>query len=553
MPKIGLEIHQRLKGKLFCRCKYDEQPFRHEIRRRFTISRSEVGDIDLAAKLEIEKNKDILYRWNNSHACLVELDEEPPLSPDPKSLETASSIARSFNMTIFPKAMFMRKIVVDGSNTSGFQRTALVAIDGKIETSKGPIGIQTLCVEEESAAILEESPHYRAYGLNRLGITLLEIATTPDIKDGEHAKEVAQKIGLTLRMHPYVERGLGTIRQDLNISVEGGARVEIKGAQELDMIPAWVENEIQRQKDLIALIQELKEKNLFNIPEEIIEITEHLRGAGGFVGKAIERGERAFALRFPGYKGVFARKVGKRRYGSELADYARLAGVKGLIHSDEASKYNIDLSNVLGDGWVFVIAPLEQAKKALSYVLYRAKMDYVPEETRKALPDGSSQFMRPLPGAARMYPETDIEIFEMPEAPPVPTMEEKLQELKQDLNEELARRMLTNHRLYLYEELKEKVEPKIVAVTLEDTLISLRRETGKEPTDDQIRKVLLLYAQGKLTKRGIKEALKRLMEKKPIDDLYKFPKEKVEELKKELPPKEIIKRYPFNVEPSELF
>ncbi len=555
MPKIGLEIHQRLKGKLFCRCKYDEKEFQHEIKRRFTVSRAETGEIDLAAKLEVEKEKDIFYKWNNSHACLVELDEEPPLSPDRESIKTAVSIAKTFNMTIFPRIIFMRKIVVDGSNTSGFQRTALVAIDGTIKSSKGDVGIQTLCVEEESAGILNENMLSRTYGLNRLGVTLLEIATTPNIKDGEHAKEVAKTIGMTLRMHPYVERGLGTIRQDLNISVEGGARVEIKGAQELDMIPKWVDTEIERQKDLIALIKELKERDLYRFDEKIYDVSEHVRDLENFIGRAVKNGERALLLKFPGYKGIFGRKIGGRRYGSELADYAKLAGVKGLIHVDEAPKYGLEgLGDKIGaDGWVLVVGPIDRARKALEYVLLRAKMDYVPEETRKALPDGSSQFMRPLPGAARLYPETDIEIIETPDAEKVPSMDEKLRELEQILNKELAERILANRRLYLFEELKNEVEPKVVAVTLEDTLTSIRRELGEEPSDDVIRKALMLYKDGTITKRAIKEVIKRLMKGKGIKDLEKFSKEKIEELKKEMDVKEIIKKYPLNVEPAELF
>lgn len=538
---IGLEIHQRLKWKLFCNCKFENLEPKHKIERMLNLGKSELSEVDLAADLETKKRKKNIYIWNKE--CLVELDEEPPHLPNKESLEAAVAVAKRFNMHIFNKIKFMRKIVVDGSNTSGFQRTALIAVDGYINLDNKTYGIDTLCLEEESADLVESTSEYNIYNLNRLGISLLEISTSPVIKTGIEAMKVAEYIGLTLRLSKYVERGIGTIRQDLNVSVDGGARVEIKGAQELEMIPIWIDNEIERQKDLLSLLPYLKP-----VEYNPIEVTSMLKNNQSFIGKKIEKGEKAYIINFPNYEGIFIRKVGKRRYGSELSDYAKLAGVNGIIHSDEASKYGIDIPG----SWVMVIASEEKAKEALKYVVWRANMNYIPKETRRALKDGSTEFIRPLPSSARMYPETDIPTITLDlTVQPIDSLDDKLDQLKKELNDELANRLIRNRKLYLYEELKH-IDPKVVAITIEDVYTSIRREIQKEPSDDHIRFVLNLYKENKITKKAIKEVLKRILQEKDYSDLIKFDKEKIKELLKQYSKIELLKKYPYNIDPLEI-
>ncbi len=252
--KCGLEIHQQLDGKkLFCSCAteiVDGKPYL-TFTRKLRTTAGESGEIDVAAAAEMAKGKYFVYNFYDSSNCLVDMDEEPPHSVNQDALKVALTVASLLNMKIVDEIQFMRKIVIDGSNVSGFQRTALVARNGFVETSKGKISIPTLCLEEEAAKAVEKTKEYDIYNISRLGIPLLEIATSADIKDPEHAKETAEKIGLILRSVQGMKRGIGTIRQDVNVSIKSGARTEIKGFQEFKLIPKVIESEINRQLELI--------------------------------------------------------------------------------------------------------------------------------------------------------------------------------------------------------------------------------------------------------------------------------------------------------------
>ena len=323
--KCGLEIHQQLDTKkLFCNCpsvlRQDEPDFK--IKRKLHAVAGESGEVDVAAKYQTSLDKSFIYEGYKNTNCLVELDESPPTLLNEESLKIALQVAILLNAKIFPLTQIMRKTVVDGSNTSGFQRTVLIARDGFVETKYGKVGIDSICLEEDSARKVEPSyaslaklgkasrfPHEFGkeedsvriignrenevvYRLDRLGIPLVEIATSPDIKNPEQAKEVAMHIGKILRKCK-VKRGIGTIRQDVNVSIKKGARIELKGVQKPELIEKSVEMEAKRQLKLI-----------------------------------------------------------------------------------------------------------EEKKKVIS-------------EVRKVLPSGESEFLRPMPGAARMYPETDLPLLKI--------------------------------------------------------------------------------------------------------------------------------------------
>lgn len=252
--RCGLEIHQQLEGKkLFCNCptlNSDKEANIH-VERRLKSVAGETGEKDIAAEFEMVKNRKFIYESSSEDTCLVEYDEEPPHEINAEALETAIKIALLLNAKIVDEIQVMRKTVVDGSNVSGFQRTALVAMDGFIETSMGKVHIPTICLEEEAAQKLEEKEDYAKYKLDRLGIPLIEIATSADIKSPEHAKEAAGYMGMVLRSIEGVKRGLGTIRQDVNISIEKGARTEIKGFQDLKSIPKVIGYEVKRQLEAV--------------------------------------------------------------------------------------------------------------------------------------------------------------------------------------------------------------------------------------------------------------------------------------------------------------
>jgi glutamyl-tRNA(Gln) amidotransferase subunit E len=424
--RCGLEIHQQLEGKkLFCNCPtliVDEKTEKPTIlvRRRLKAVIGETGAIDSAALHEEERGKAFLYGYYPGSCCLVDLDEEPPHPINRDALKTSFIVAKLLNANSVDEVQVMRKTVVDGSNTTGFQRTALIAMNGHIKTSDGEVSIPTLCIEEDAAKIVDRKADADEYNLSRLGIPLIEIATGPDIKTPELARETAEKLGLILRSTGKCKRGLGTIRQDVNISIKGGARIEIKGAQDLRMIAKLVEIEAGRQVILLKLREEIES---CKVGREFSDLSDIFRSTESKVIKsALEKDGVVFGIKLPNFLGFIGREIQPgKRLGTEFSDYAKTkAGVGGIFHSDELPNYGItaeyigkirkELKCSAKDGFVIVADTKEKAKKALSAVAMRAEMvfDGIPEEVRKANADGTSTYMRPMPGGARMYPETDV-------------------------------------------------------------------------------------------------------------------------------------------------
>jgi len=439
--KCGLEIHAQLEGqKLFCQCETsirDDEP-NFTIKRNLRAVAGEAGDIDIAALKEVEKGKHFVYEGYQDSTCLVELDETPPFPINPEALHAALQIAKITSMRVVDEVHVMRKTVVDGSNTSGFQRTALIARNGSIPTSLGPVRTATLCAEEDACRIIRHEKDFTVYRLDRLGIPLLEIATEADIQTPEHCLEAAERIGLLVRSTGKAKRGLGTIRQDVNVSIRGGTRIEIKGAQELKMLPTLVEYEALRQQNLLIIRDELAKRNAKPITAEIIDITPLFAKSESKVIKDNNHNNGVvLGLKLPEFTGLLGKEVQSgRRLGTEMSDRAKvLAGVGGIFHSDELPKYGITQeevdtvrktlgANTAHDAFVLVAAGKEKALHALRAVVERANdaLQGVPKEVRKAHDDGTSSYLRPMPGAARMYPETDI--------PTIPIAKELLDTIK---------------------------------------------------------------------------------------------------------------------------
>ncbi|MHB8584846.1 MAG: Glu-tRNA(Gln) amidotransferase subunit GatE [Thermoplasmatota archaeon] len=443
---VGLEIHQQLDTpKLFCSCRGDlVEEVDLDFRRNLRPTSSELGEVDRAALAEARRGRSFRYEAPGPTACLVEMDEEPPHSMTGPALDAALEVSLLLGMRPVDEVHVMRKIVIDGSNTSGFQRTSLLATGGAIETSGGRIGIATLCLEEDAARKIGEEGGLVTYRLDRLGIPLVEIATDPDIHTPEVAREAAEAIGLALRSTGKVKRGLGTIRQDLNVSIPRGARVEIKGVQELRLLPLAVAWEARRQEHLLHTQSDLAKRgaSAADLDRALIDITDLLRATESKVVRpAIDQGGVVLALALPRFGGLIgAAQKDAPRLGRELADYAIVAaGVKGLFHSDELPAYGITAQEVASirerlalvhqDGFLLVAASKEKAVRALEAARERAKLALVGviPETREVREDGSSRFLRPLPGGARMYPETDV--------PPVPLPVPRLAKVKAALPE----------------------------------------------------------------------------------------------------------------------
>ncbi|MBW2977778.1 Glu-tRNA(Gln) amidotransferase subunit GatE [Candidatus Woesearchaeota archaeon] len=260
--KCGIEIHQQLEGKkLFCNCstanlRNTDANINFERKLRAVIG--ETGEVDKAAAYEMAKGKKFTYEGDSKDCCLVEMDEEPPHPVNKEAVQIALEVALLVKAKIVDEIQVMRKTVVDGSNVSGFQRTALIAYDGVLETSKGKVRIPTIMLEEEAAQKIGDTKDSVKYRLDRLGIPLIEISTEPDIVDPEHAKEVAEKIGMILRSTGKVKRGIGTIRQDVNVSIKGKNRVEIKGFQDVKSMPDVIEKEVERQIKLVKVPPEVR-------------------------------------------------------------------------------------------------------------------------------------------------------------------------------------------------------------------------------------------------------------------------------------------------------
>ncbi len=407
--KMGLEIHQQLNSehKLFCPCKTElvDDDFDELVQRKLRPTQSELGEIDRAALQESLRGLNFKYENFEKHTCLVENDDEPPHSLNEEALDICITIACLMNMHIVDEFHTMRKQVIDGSNTGGFQRTGMVATDGYLDTPYGRVVIESLGLEEDAARRVETKDGFTEFRLDRLGIPLAEITTDPSMHHPDQVREVAYMLGQILRS-TNVKRGLGTIRQDLNISIAEGARVEIKGVQDLDLMAEIVNREVTRQLELIDIRNELKNRNA-EVLEEIHTLDELFEQTGS---KILKSAETIKAVVLKGFNGLIGREVQPdRRFGTEIASYAKKRGVSGIFHSDELPAYGITQDEVdrvseflnIGDDDAFIIVAHDEdiAVSALEEVKRRANLglDGVVEETRKALDDGNTEYMRPLP------------------------------------------------------------------------------------------------------------------------------------------------------------
>jgi len=534
----GIEIHQQLDtaAKLFCGCPTgirDVGESDHHFFRRLRPARSELGEIDRAALEEVLVSRKFIYCSYDS-TCLVEADEEPPSELNPEALEIGLVVSKLLSMQIADEVHTMRKIVIDGSNTSGFQRTAYIASHGGVETSSGRVGIETICLEEEAARIVEDRGDEVVYSLDRLGIPLVEICTSPDIVSPSHAREVARRLGMILRSTGRVKRGLGTIRQDVNVSIRDGARVEIKGVQELNLIETIVAVEARRQKLLLEIRDELQERGA-RVHRRVVDVTEIFAGTGSKVIKsALKRGGAVLAVRLEGFSGLIGMEIQPgRRLGTEISDRAKRAGVGGIFHSDELPAYGItqkeveavrsDLEAGGEDCIVMVAAPWGRAEAAMKAVLERAEeaLAGVPEETRRALPDGASEYMRPLPGSARMYPETDVPpVVIAPEyvaSLPLPELFDERAarfEVEYRLRREFATLMAESPYFHLFEEAVRdlSLSPALVVRTLEMIPRELEGDgvSISSLNEDRYLDALSLVAGGSLAKEGIPQLLETM-------------------------------------------
>ncbi|WP_436900920.1 Glu-tRNA(Gln) amidotransferase subunit GatE [Halovenus halobia] len=531
----GLEIHQQLntETKLFCNCPTrlrEPEAATRTFTRYLHPTKSELGELDQAAVEESRVDREFEYLAFDS-TCLVEEDDEPPRRVDTEAVTTTLEIAQLLDMEPVDQAHVMRKIVVDGSNTTGFQRTMLTATDGVIETDEGTVGIEDLMLEEESAQRVEETDAGVRYSLDRLGIPLVEIGTRPDISSPEQARDAAERIGMLLRSTGKVKRGLGTIRQDVNVSIAEGARVEIKGVQSLDDIDDIVRNEVRRQVELLDIADELADRD--GSVGQVQDVSDVFAETdSGVIGGALSGGGKAYAVLLTGFDGLVGREIlPDRRLGTEFADHAKRHGAGGIFHTDELPAYGVteaeveELRDAVGAGPEDAVALVaddpETAELAIDAVADRAEqaLEGVPEQTRDANEDGTTRYLRPLPGAARMYPETDVPPVDLDptevDTPELLTEKVNRYESEMGLDPALAEQVAYGRRMKLFERAVEMgVDPTQAAGTLESTVTELRRDDVpvENLTDGHFEELFTLLAKDELAKEGVPELLTAMAE-----------------------------------------
>lgn len=550
--KCGIEIHQQLatETKLFCNCpvEMEDEEKDFQVRRQLKSVAGESGERDVAAEVESESSNTFLYNYYERNNCLVELDEEPPHEINNEALDTALTFARMIDANIPSEIQVMRKIVVDGSNTSGFQRTAMIGLDGELQTETGTVAIDDIELEEESAGIHSRNAQESVYDLNRLGIPLIEVGTDASIQNPDHAREVAKEIGMLLRSTGKARRGIGTIRQDVNVSIEDGARVEIKGFQDVENIDRLIEREVERQKNLVELGEELEEQ------EVLVDNVTHLfdDSENEILSTVLENDGEVYGFKLPGLEGKMKQNISGDRYlAKELVDYGRKYGINGLIHTDEdIGGYGLEeefeeLADTFkredGDVLAVMAGPKEKVRAAAKAVRDRAEKIYkgeVPEETRNAEQDFSSTYLRPLPGSARMYPETDIqpvnitdEKVEKIDQNLPDTLEERRERYAEEIGEELAKQITGSRKLNTFEELKDNHDMKTAANLLVNTLPQLEDagvEADRLSTED-LSQILEALENDNIKSGELEKAVKLSVKQGPENAIEEIQQSRVSE------------------------
>lgn len=448
--KAGLEIHQQLltKKKLFCRCpagRYSEK-YDAEILRHMRPTLSELGEYDGTALMEFKTKKEIIYQLNKETVCTYEMDDAPPFELNEEALDIALEIALLLKLNLVSELHIARKQYLDGSIPTGFQRTTILGVDGEILYGNRKIRIAQLGLEEDACREVSDRGHRRVYRTDRLGMPLVEVVTYPDMRTPQEVADVAQIIRQLTRSTGKVRRGIGATRQDVNVSIEGGTRIEIKGVPRIPMIPLLVHNEAGRQKALLEIRQILRQRGLRanDFSAEFVDVTEILRNTQYFpIQNAFAKGIRVKCVRLPLFEGIlnYPTQPGTN-FSKEFSDRVRviacLDSTPNLIHSDTTDE-TISSANWekikkaanfrSGDALILTWGNEADVNTAVQEIEIRAKeaIEGVPSETRQALSDATTGFERILPGPDRMYPDTDL--------PPIALKEEKIQKIQSQLPE----------------------------------------------------------------------------------------------------------------------
>jgi len=548
--KVGLEIHQQLdtNKKLFCNCKpIENTEYTEKFTRKLRAAKSELGKIDPAALFESSKSKTIVYYANQNSSCLVEKDDEPPHNLDLKAKEIALLISSALNSKIFSEIHVMRKTVIDGSNTSGFQRTMLVAQGGEIVVDEKQVGVQSICLEEDAGKLIKDEHNQRFFSLDRLGVPLVEIALEPVSGDPAFVRKIALTLGRLLRVTKKVARGIGTIRQDVNVSIDGGGVVEIKGVQQLEQLEKIIEYEAKRQYGLKLISEKINSLGTYDITEnDIFTISNLLENCNsGIIKKSLENENMIKAIRVKKFSGIFGYEPFPGiRLGREIGQLVRFFGIGGVFHSDELPNYGIEDNDIQKirkqleleqhDAFLIIAGKEPTLDFAVNSIIDRIKnaKNGPLAETRAATPTNETIFLRPRPGASRMYPETDIptikvsnnELDNASSMIPKSWDETILQiKTKYKINQQLSEQIFDSEYFELFEKIcnNNKVAPNFVASILCSTITNLQRNNF-DPSllkNKEIFETFDLLNHNKISKESIEIIFKQIMSGKAVSVL----------------------------------
>ena len=552
---VGLEIHQQLdpKNKLFCNCNItDSTRYDFTFKRNLRPTQSEMGSYDQAALFESKKIKTVKYQSSKYSNCLIESDEEPPLMVNREALEIVLTVSLGLHCTIEDELHVMRKIVIDGSNTTGFQRTILVGRNGFLDVDGVRVGVQSICLEEDAARIINEQDRYdeevnKIYSLDRLGIPLIEIALEPISNSPAFVTNVAQTVGRLLRSTKKVSRGLGSIRQDVNISMNDGSVVEVKGVQQLSQLALVIEYEAKRQDGLNQIAKELRGRNIdeSRFMDNVTDVTDLIkRSSSKVVKKILSDDSRFMAFVLRGFRGILSfEPYPGIRLGRELGDLVKSYGIGGIFHSDELPNYGISSEDVQSisselkmeknDAFVLICGSTKSLNTVLIELSNRIKRSFsgVVPETRSARLDGVTVFSRPRPGSARMYPETDI--------PYISIDDNRVKELsknipkpwnlvvdqvckKYGINKTLAENIFDSRYFSLFEKIisKTSINPSFVISKLTEDLVSFERQGYDTSilTDEVLFCLFMQLNNSRISKESIPIIFEKLL-KKEVNDV----------------------------------
>lgn len=511
--KCGLEIHQQLatKKKLFCRCEavLHRDTYTAEILRHMRPTLSELGEYDGTALMEFKTKKNVIYQLFDDTVCTYEMDDTPPFPLNQQALEIALEIGLILDCSIVDEIHISRKQYLDGSIPTGFQRTGIVGVEGYIPYKNRNIGIIQLGLEEDACREISDIGHTIVFKTDRLSIPLVEVVTHPDMRTPRESAEVAELIGRLLRSSGKVRRGLGSIRQDVNVSIEGGTRVEIKGVSKLRSIKKAVTIEAKRQRSLLDIRDELISRGISEnrLSTFFRDLTDILKNSGCERFREVIKNEgRIYGIVLRFFGGILnkATQPGKT-FADEIAGRVRVIAcldeMPNIVHSDHFPEFGLDPREIDILEKLFEAKPIDtiilvwgseaDVKTAVEEIKIRAieATKGVPAETRQLLIDGTTTVERILPGPDRMYPDTD--------SPPTAITEERLARIRKILPERiwdrekrleqigiprvLIKSLVISEYMGLFDKILRDLStnPTLLAVTLEEKFKWLRRK-GKD-------------------------------------------------------------------------